>query len=211
MKSSCFLQRCASDLRKWPSLLLSCSVVGWLGWLRSGFQGGPKSTAPPRVTLSKWVDKSLWGLSEMTYLRQLALTKYLIHFTAALQKDCGRLISWWHLDSNTIYLGFSPPWQWDRKIFLKLIKNYNKTKSALVLPVPVVWLAANVAVVLLQVCVWSLSSGFVFRVTNCISQSHCLVSFTSLSSHCRRMNCRCLSFKLEAPKVFFRLLITFVF
>lgn len=119
-----FCRPVLSALGKWPSLLLSCSAVG--GLRGSGLAHVHCSTICHSLKGVRYdLTRALWDLSEVTYLRQLALTKYWIHFTAALQEDCERLISWWHVDSNTIYLRFSSPWQWDRKILLKLIKSLN--------------------------------------------------------------------------------------
>ena len=91
MKSSCFLQRGANVLERWPFLKYAD-----LGWLGPGSQGGPLMTVPPRVILSKGLDtrlaRALWELSEVSYLKQLALTKRLVHFGAPLQ------IRWWKTD-----------------------------------------------------------------------------------------------------------------
>lgn len=85
-------------------------------------------TVSPLVILSQGVDPclpgALWELGEVTYLRQLARTKYLIHFTAPLQTPVkGRWPS--DVDRNTSPLGFSSLWSWQENIlkFLYWLKE----------------------------------------------------------------------------------------
>lgn len=74
--------------------LCSLAAVLWVAWVAQAWPHVHCSAICHSLKGVRYdLTSALWDLSEVTYLRQLALTKYLIHFTTALQEDCERLIS----------------------------------------------------------------------------------------------------------------------